>query len=169
MGESAGSGAFFLSGHDRRAEAAVVKVEYGTVPICSSLTATGQAARAQPTSYGSFSREATNTSSFCPVADGSKGAGVRQPGKPLHSAYVRALLPKLASRAGIEKRVHAHGLRHSHATELVQAGVPLHVIAGQLGHASTATTDAYLAKLMPSERIKALRAAGWSLEAPESV
>ncbi len=31
-GESVGPGAFFLSGHDRRAEAAVVKVEYGTVP-----------------------------------------------------------------------------------------------------------------------------------------
>jgi len=105
---------------------------------------------------------------FCSVADGSKGAGVRQPGKPLHSAYVRALLPKIAERAGINKRVHAHGLRHSHATELVQAGIPLHVIAGQLGHASTATTDAYLAKLMPSERIKALRAAGWSLEPAET-
>jgi integrase len=38
-------------------------------------------------------------------------------------------------------------------------------IARQLGHASTATTDAYLAKLMPSE-IKAMRAAGWSLDAP---
>lgn len=105
---------------------------------------------------------------FCSVADGSKGAGVRQPGRPLHSAYVRALLPKIAERAGIEKRVHAHGLRHSHATELVAAGVPLHIIAGQLGHASTATTDAYLAKLMPSERIRALRAAGWSLDAPET-
>jgi site-specific recombinase XerD len=103
---------------------------------------------------------------FCSVADGSKGVGVRQPGRPMHTAYVRALLPKVAQRAGIEKRVHAHGLRHSHATELVQAGVPLHVIAGQLGHASTATTDAYLAKLMPSERIRALRAAGWALDPP---
>ena len=31
-GESVSRGAFFLPGHDRRAEAAVVKVEYGTVP-----------------------------------------------------------------------------------------------------------------------------------------
>lgn len=38
--------------------------------------------------------------------------------------------------------------------------LPLHVIAGQLGHASTGTTDTYLAKLMPSDRIKAMRAAG---------
>jgi len=101
---------------------------------------------------------------FCSVADGSKGAGVRQAGRHLDASYVRRLLPKLAARAGIEKRVHAHGLRHSHATELVAAGVPLHVIAGQLGHASTATTDAYLSKLMPSDRIAALRAAGWTLE-----
>jgi site-specific recombinase XerD len=101
---------------------------------------------------------------FCSVASGARGAGVRTPGRELHTAYVRALLPKVGARAGIEKRVHAHGLRHSHATELVAAGVPLHVIAGQLGHASTATTDAYLGKLMPSERIKALRAAGWTLD-----
>src|SRR5213080_3442375 len=31
---------------------------------------------------------------------------------PLASAYVRALLPRLGRKAGIEKRVHAHGLRH---------------------------------------------------------
>ena len=60
---------------------------------------------------------------FCTVADGSKGAGVRTPGRTMHSAYVRALLPRLGARAGIDKRVHAHGLRHSHATELVAAGV----------------------------------------------
>ncbi len=101
---------------------------------------------------------------FCSVADGAKGRGVRTPGRALATAYVRALLPRVGARAGLEKRVHAHGLRHSHATELVAAGVPLHTIAGQLGHASTATTDAYLGKLMPSERIKALRAAGWSLD-----
>jgi site-specific recombinase XerD len=65
--------------------------------------------------------------------------------------------------AGIDKRVHPHGLRHSHATELVGAGVPLHVIVGQLGHASTATTDTSLAKIAPAERIAAMRAAGWTL------
>ncbi len=41
-------------------------------------------------------------------------------GKPLDTAYVRALLPRLAKRAGIEKRVHAHGLRHTHAAELAR-------------------------------------------------
>ena len=31
-GKSASRGAYFVSGHDKRAEAAVVKVEYGSVP-----------------------------------------------------------------------------------------------------------------------------------------
>lgn len=103
---------------------------------------------------------------FCSIADGKGGKGVRKPGQPINPAYVRALLPRLAKRAGIDKRVHAHGLRHAHATEMVAAGLPLHVIAGQLGHASTATTDAYLAKIAPAERLAAMRAAGWSMEPP---
>lgn len=103
---------------------------------------------------------------FCSVADGSKGKGVRKPGQPVNPAYVRALLPRLAKKADIDKRVHAHGLRHSHATEMVAAGLPLHVIAGQLGHASTATTDTYLARIAPAERLEAMRRAGWSLDGP---
>ena len=39
---------------------------------------------------------------------------------PLQAAYVRALLPCLARRAGIAKPVHAHGLRHTHAFELAR-------------------------------------------------
>lgn len=31
-GESTAIGAFFVPGHDKRAEAAIVKVEYGSVP-----------------------------------------------------------------------------------------------------------------------------------------
>lgn len=97
---------------------------------------------------------------FCSVASGA----TRKPGDPLATSYVRRLLPKLGEQAGIDKRVHAHGLRHTMATEMVERGIALHVIAGQLGHSSTATTDTYLAKLMPDERIKAMRAAGWEME-----
>ncbi|UGS35632.1 tyrosine-type recombinase/integrase [Capillimicrobium parvum] len=97
---------------------------------------------------------------FCSVGAGAQ----RQAGQPLDPSYVRRLLPKLGTAAGIDKRVHPHGLRHTMATEMVERGLPLHVIAGQLGHSSTATTDTYLAKLMPSDRIKAMRAAGWDLD-----
>ncbi len=33
-------------------------------------------------------------------------------GQPMDPSYVRRLLPRLAARAGIDKRVHPHGLRH---------------------------------------------------------
>ncbi len=47
-------------------------------------------------------------------------------------AYVRTLFPRLARKAGIERRVHPHGLRHSFAFELASEGTPLHVIQCQL-------------------------------------
>jgi site-specific recombinase XerD len=83
--------------------------------------------------------------------------------RPVHSAYVRALLPRLAQRAGIAKRVHAHGLRHTHAAELALEGKPMNLIQAQLGHASLATTSRYLAHIAPVELIEAMRARTWSL------
>lgn len=95
---------------------------------------------------------------FCAVSGASAG-------KSVDSSYVRRLLPKLGALAGVSKRVHAHGLRHTMATEMVARGIPMNVISGQLGHASTATTDTYVGRLMPSERIRAMREAGWELAA----
>ena len=43
-------------------------------------------------------------------------------GKPLDLSYVRHLLPRLARKAGIERRVHAHGLRHAFAVDMVRSG-----------------------------------------------
>jgi site-specific recombinase XerD len=84
-------------------------------------------------------------------------------GKPLATAYVRALLPRLAKRAGIEKRVHAHGLRHTHAAELAREGVPVNVIQAQLGHTSLAVTDRYIRHIAPEQLIEAMRARVWEL------
>ena len=82
-------------------------------------------------------------------------------GKPLDPRQVRATLTRLAKRAGIEKRVHPHGLRHSLAFDLAQRGVPTHVIQAQLGHASLATTDIYVRHLLPSDVIAAMRDRDW--------
>jgi site-specific recombinase XerD len=97
------------------------------------------------------------------------GINGRQPvfctlkGKPMKSNYVRMLLPRLARRAGIEKRVHAHGLRHTHAFELASEGTPIHVIQCQLGHSSAATTDRYIRHLNPTAVIEQMKARSWSL------
>jgi len=81
----------------------------------------------------------------------------------IDSSYVRRLLPRLAVRAGIEKRVHAHGLRYAHAAELAAEGLPVNVVQQQLGHGSLATTDRYLRHIAPKERVEAMRAREWAV------
>jgi site-specific recombinase XerD len=78
-------------------------------------------------------------------------------GNPMVTAYVRALMPRLARRAGVEKRVHAHGFRHTHAAELAMEGKPVNLIQAQLGHASLAVTSTYLAHIAPAQLIEAMR------------
>lgn len=72
-------------------------------------------------------------------------------GSSLDPRYVRQVLQRLADKAGIDKRVHPHGLRHSHAYALAQAGVPLHAIQAQLGHSSLAITDRYIRHMTPAD------------------
>lgn len=80
-------------------------------------------------------------------------------GGPVMSSYVRQLMPRLGERAGIDKRVHAHGLRHGHALHLLRNGMSLQAISGQLGHANLATTERYLRRLAPDEVVKLVRRA----------
>lgn len=85
-------------------------------------------------------------------------------GEPVKSPYVRAMLPRLARKAKIEKRVHAHGLRHTGAFELANEGFPLHVIQQQLGHSSLATTDRYIRHLTSKEVVEAMKGRKWSMD-----
>lgn len=84
-------------------------------------------------------------------------------GQSLKPSYVRTLLTRLASKSGIDKRVHPHGLRHTHAYELMMEGVPVPIIQQQLGHASLATTDRYLRHIAPKEVLQAMQQREWSL------
>jgi site-specific recombinase XerD len=79
-------------------------------------------------------------------------------GGPVADVYVRNLLKRLAAKAEVEKRVHPHGLRHTHAAELVTEGVNVSVIRDQLGHSSLAVTDRYLRHVMPSDVVAMGRA-----------
>jgi site-specific recombinase XerD len=76
--------------------------------------------------------------------------------------YVRAMLPRLARRAGLEKRIHAHGLRHAFAVSLVREHVELPVISKALGHSSSAVTSRYVDHIHPAEVIETMRARPWA-------
>lgn len=56
---------------------------------------------------------------------------------------VRPAIKRIAKRAGVNKWVHPHMLRHSCACHMMDAGVNLRIIQTFLGHASIQTTEIY--------------------------
>jgi integrase/recombinase XerD len=64
-------------------------------------------------------------------------------GKPPHGASARAYLRRLQERTTIQKKVTPHKLRHTYATNLLNAGAELVDIQVLLGHTNLATTQIY--------------------------
>jgi len=64
-------------------------------------------------------------------------------GGPLAPRYVQRMVKRYAAKAGIEKDVHPHTLRHSFATDLYRETTNLRLTQKALGHASVATTQVY--------------------------
>jgi site-specific recombinase XerD len=69
------------------------------------------------------------------------------------ASYVRTLCEGLAAKAGIEKRVHPHGLRHGWTLAQVQSGTSLNTIQQLLGHRSLHTTSVYLQHIAPAKAV----------------
>ena len=64
--------------------------------------------------------------------------------KPLSARRMRQIVKSAARRAGIEKNVSCHWLRHAHGTHALSKGAPLQLIKESLGHESLETTSKYL-------------------------
>jgi integrase/recombinase XerD len=64
-------------------------------------------------------------------------------GRAVTSQVVRALLGRLGVRAGLGQRITPHMLRHTAATQLLEAGVDIRFVQRLLGHTSIATTQIY--------------------------
>jgi len=74
---------------------------------------------------------------------------------------LRAALARLGVKAGIEKRVHPHGLRHSLAFDMAMTGEPTHQIQAALGHSSLAITDRYVRYIAPADVVATMRSREW--------
>jgi site-specific recombinase XerD len=68
----------------------------------------------------------------------------KYPDKPYAGTSIQKAIKASAKRAGINKTVTPHTLRHSYATGLLEAGVDILTISRLLGHASFSTTMVYL-------------------------
>jgi integrase len=84
------------------------------------------------------------------VRDDGEGWGPSHQQRPLNAASVRAKIEPVAT---------FHILRHTYASALAMRGVPMGVIAAQLGHADTRMTERHYAHLSPNYVADTVRAA----------
>lgn len=74
---------------------------------------------------------------------GSEHLFVGKAGQPVSPQFIRVRLRAVAKRAAINRRVTPHMLRHTAATQLLDAGVDIRFVQKLLGHSSIATTQVY--------------------------
>ncbi len=74
--------------------------------------------------------------------------------KPLTTSNIQKIIKGTRERAGINKKVTPHTLRHSFATHLLENGTDIRLIQSLLGHANLNTTQVYTH--VSSEQIKAV-------------
>jgi len=81
-----------------------------------------------------------------PSLDRGKGAGrvlLNARGAPLSRVGAWGIIKRIATQAGLKKRVTPHTLRHSFATHLLEGGADLRAVQEMLGHVDLSTTQIY--------------------------
>jgi integrase len=99
---------------------------------------------------------------FTAAATGKLGSDrlfTRPDGRPWRRSEQARPLAVACEVAKISPAVSFHGLRHTYASRLAMKGVPLQVIAAQLGHADTRMVEKHYGHLAPSYIADTVRAA----------
>jgi integrase len=123
----------------------------GTITVCESKA--GKARHVVLTDEG--------RALFNALTAGRKGDArifLRSDGKPWGASHQQRPLAEACARARISPAVSFHILRHSHGSTLAMRGVPMGVIAAQLGHSDTRMTEKHYAHLAPSYVADKIRA-----------
>jgi len=81
----------------------------------------------------------------------------RTNGQPWQKSMQARPMRAACERARIKPAISFHILRHTHGSVLAMAGVPMAVIAEQLGHAGTRMTERHYSHLSPSYVADAIR------------
>ncbi len=89
------------------------------------------------------------------------GTNKQARGNHLAPSHFRHKIQKLRKKAGIARRCHCHGLRHTAASEMAEEGIDIPTIAGQLGHAYVSTTSRYIHRLRPDLMNEKLKEREW--------
>lgn len=64
-------------------------------------------------------------------------------GTAVYDVYIRQVVKRITKRAGIEKNIHPHTLRHFFATDLYRQTKDIRLVQKALGHADISTTMIY--------------------------
>ena len=83
----------------------------------------------------------------------------RETGEPYHPDLVRQSFERRVRTSAVP-RIRFHDLRHTHATLMLQAGVPPKVVSERLGHATVAFTMDVYAHVIPGMQARAAETFG---------
>jgi integrase/recombinase XerD len=106
----------------------------------------GSKERLVPVGRSAIGAVATYIRELRPRLEKGGGKGVlflNARGEPLSRMGAWKILRRYVERAGIEKSVSPHTLRHSFATHLLEGGADLRAVQEMLGHADISTTQIY--------------------------
>jgi len=78
-------------------------------------------------------------------------------GQPVGTEAVDHRFRRMTKAAGVPK-IRLHDLRHTHASLMLKAGVPVHVVSRRLGHASAALTLSVHSHVLAAQQAEAAAA-----------